>query len=65
MKGMLKTTNASCEKFDFSAEGRPNAVSFSSARTFLRVHYEIKLTANSCIAVPIPETQLEFHRRAR
>jgi hypothetical protein len=36
MKGMLKTTNASCEKFDFSAEGRPNAVSFSCARTTKR-----------------------------
>jgi len=42
-----------------------NAVSFSSAQTFLRGHFEIKLTANPCIARCNSRTQSAFHRHAQ
>jgi hypothetical protein len=38
---------------------------FIGAHTFLRSHYAIELTANSCIALAVPRTQSVFHHRAR
>jgi hypothetical protein len=39
-----------------------NAVSISSARTFLRGHYKTKLTANSCIARSSSKNAVYFIR---